>query len=138
VEQDVDDICHPSGQFSPEDTDLAYKITPRLLYPGREARAALGCGLTKYYELINSGQLDARQFGKRTYITAESLMKLVESLKPVVTPTMAKAKHNRLPAQGGLLPKPETPGDETGTPKKWAHLRKGRQKTPEDAASAPG
>jgi hypothetical protein len=135
VEQAASTICHPSGQFSPEDTHLAYKITPRLIYPGREVRAALGCGPTKYYQLINSGKLDAVEFGGRTYIKGESLLKLVESLKPVVTPTMAKAEHDRLPAHSG--PQTNPPDDAAGTPEKWAHLRKGRRKAPEDAAGAP-
>ena len=67
----------------------------RLLYPAREARAAIGCGNQKFYNLINNGTLDARRFGKRTYITAESIEALVASLKPVVTPTLAKAGRGR-------------------------------------------
>jgi hypothetical protein len=97
---------------------LAYKITPRLIYPGREVRAALGCGLTKYYQLINTSRLDAVEFGGRTYITGESLLRLVESLKPVITPTMRKeSAHSR--------PRPKPEEDEANTPEKWAGLRKG-------------
>jgi hypothetical protein len=91
---------------------LAYKITPRLIYPSREARAALGCGLTKYYQLINSGKLDAVEFGKRTYITGESLLKLVESLERVVTPTMAKSEHDRW--SGHSRPRAKPQEDEPG------------------------
>jgi excisionase family DNA binding protein len=65
----------------------------KLLYRTSEAKAALGCGTTRLYELINNGTLEARRFGKRTYITADSLEAFVASLKPVVTPTMAKAQH---------------------------------------------
>lgn len=63
----------------------------KLLYRASEARAAIGCGVTKFYELINNGTLDARRFGRRTYITGASLERFVEALKPAVTPTMAKA-----------------------------------------------
>jgi hypothetical protein len=62
----------------------------KMLYSTAEVRAALGCGHNKLYTLINNGTLDARRFGKRTYITAESLERLVASLKPVITPTMAR------------------------------------------------
>jgi excisionase family DNA binding protein len=64
----------------------------KLLYKSSEAKAALGVGNTTFYRLINDGSLDARRFGRRTYITAESLEALVDSLKPVVTPTMANAQ----------------------------------------------
>jgi hypothetical protein len=64
----------------------------KLLYRASEARAAIGCGATKFYELINNGMLDARRFGRRTYITGASLEQFVETLKPVITPTMAKAE----------------------------------------------
>jgi|HubBroStandDraft_6_1064221.scaffolds.fasta_scaffold92834_5 excisionase family DNA binding protein len=64
----------------------------KLLYGTREAKAALGCGTSKLYELINNGTLDARRFGKLTYITAESLEAFVASLPRVETPTMAKAE----------------------------------------------
>jgi excisionase family DNA binding protein len=67
----------------------------KFLYRTSEAKAALGCGNTKLYRLINNGTLDARRFGKRTYITAESLEAFVASLKPIVTPTMAKAEHEK-------------------------------------------
>jgi hypothetical protein len=67
----------------------------RLIYPAREARAAIGCGNQKFYNLINNGTLDARRFGKRTYITAASLEAFIASLPPVITPTKAKADHAR-------------------------------------------
>jgi excisionase family DNA binding protein len=43
------------------------------LYRTSEAKAALGVGTTKLYELINNGMLDARRFGRRTYITGASI-----------------------------------------------------------------
>jgi hypothetical protein len=67
----------------------------RLLYPAREARAAIGCGNQKFYNLINNGTLDARRFGRRTYITGESLERFVASLPELITPTKAKADHAR-------------------------------------------
>jgi excisionase family DNA binding protein len=60
----------------------------KLLYRTSEAKAALGVGTTKLYELINNGMLDARRFGRRTYITAESLEAFVEALKRAITPTI--------------------------------------------------
>jgi excisionase family DNA binding protein len=62
----------------------------KYLFTTREARAALGCGETKLYQLINDGTLDARRLGRRTYITAESIERFVQSLERVTTPTMAK------------------------------------------------
>jgi hypothetical protein len=67
----------------------------RLIYPAREARAAIGVGNQKFYDLINNGTLDARRFGKRTYITAESLERFVASLPEVITPTKAKIDRAR-------------------------------------------
>jgi hypothetical protein len=42
----------------------------RLLYTLRDAAAAIGCGHSKLYDLINHGMFDIRRFGKRTLITA--------------------------------------------------------------------
>jgi hypothetical protein len=67
----------------------------KFLYRTSEAKAALGCGTTMLHHLINSGILEARRLGKRTYITAASLEAFVASLPPVVTPTMAKAEPGR-------------------------------------------
>jgi hypothetical protein len=39
----------------------------KFLYRTSEAKAAIGCGTTKLYALINSGVLEARRFGRRTY-----------------------------------------------------------------------
>jgi hypothetical protein len=84
----------------------------KLLYRTSEAKAAIGCGTTRLYELINNGTLDARRFGKRTYITAESLEVFVATLKPIVTPTMAKAAHDSWSRHRRSRPKPE--GGEPG------------------------
>jgi len=64
----------------------------KFLYRTSEAKLALGVGNTRLYELINDGTLDARRLGKRTYITADSLEAFAASLKPIKTPTMAKAE----------------------------------------------
>lgn len=71
----------------------------KFLYRTSEAKAALGCGTTRLYELINNGTLEARRLGRRTYITAESLEAFVAKLPPVVTPTMAKAAHDKWSGQ---------------------------------------
>jgi Helix-turn-helix domain len=84
----------------------------KFLYRTSEAKAALGCGTTKLYDLINSGVLETRRFGKRTYITAASLEAFVASLPPVVTPTMAKAEHDRWSRH--RRPRPKTQEDEPG------------------------
>jgi excisionase family DNA binding protein len=84
----------------------------KYLYRTSEAKAALGCGTSKLYDLINNGTLDARRFGKRTYITAQSIEAFVASLKPIVTPTLAKAEHDRWSGRGRTGPKPQE--DEAG------------------------
>jgi len=78
----------------------------KFLYRTSEAKLALGCGNARLYELINNGTLDARRFGKRTYVTADSLEAFVASLKPVVTPTMARAEQQR----PGAKPQEDEPG----------------------------
>jgi hypothetical protein len=65
---------------------------PKLLYKTSEAMVAIGCGVTKFYELVNAGVLDVRRFGRRTLVTAESLEAFVASLPRAMTPTMAKAE----------------------------------------------
>jgi excisionase family DNA binding protein len=62
----------------------------KLLYTTTEAKAVIGCGTTRLYELINSGELEARRLGHRTMIEAESLRELVDSLPRVTTPTMRR------------------------------------------------
>jgi hypothetical protein len=77
----------------------------KLLYPAKQARAAIGCGSGTFYKLINNGTLDARRFGKRTYIAAESLETFVASLKPAMTPTKAKIEHARWLAENSARAK---------------------------------
>ena len=84
----------------------------KFLYRTSEAKAALGCGTTKLYELINSGVLDTRRFGKRTCITAASLEAFVASLPSVVTPTMATATHEKW--AGHRRPRAKPQEDEPG------------------------
>jgi hypothetical protein len=91
--------------------------------------AAIGCGHSKFYELLNSGVLDARRFGKRTYITAESLEAFVERLPRAVTPTIAKAEHEAWAGQHSpkspqeSLPQAQTPAPVNSPPGRW-RLRK--------------
>jgi hypothetical protein len=70
----------------------------KYLYRSSEAKASLGIGTQKLYDLINNGTLDARRFGKRTYITGASIEAFVASLPAVMTPTLAKAAGVRWPA----------------------------------------
>ena len=55
--------------------------TRRLLVPYEEARHQLGdIGRTKFYELIDTGQVVRVCIGRRGFITAESLAAYVGSL----------------------------------------------------------
>jgi hypothetical protein len=64
------------------------QMLEKLLYTTAEARAVIGCGTTRLYELLAAGKLQARRLGHRTMIEAESLHSLVSSLPLVTTPTM--------------------------------------------------
>jgi hypothetical protein len=97
----------------------------KILYTTREARDAIGCGVTRLYEHINAGRLDARRFGRRTFITSESLHAFVASLAPAVTPSMAKR----------LAP---MAADAKAAHAKWTGQRKPRVKSPEGEAGAGG
>jgi excisionase family DNA binding protein len=50
------------------------------LVPLNEAKALLGCGTTKLYELMAAGSLDARKLGRHTRITAASIAAFQASL----------------------------------------------------------
>jgi|GEM_PF-2927304 hypothetical protein len=65
----------------------------KLLHRPRDAQRMLGIGPTKMYELIKTGQLDARKIGRCTAITDESLQLLVAGLPPsrVATKDLATA-----------------------------------------------
>jgi hypothetical protein len=91
---------------------LGLSSPSKFLYRTSEAKAAIGCGTWKLYSLINSGVLDARKFGHRTYITRASLESFVASLPRVVTPTMAKAEHDRW--SGHREPRPRPQEDKPG------------------------
>jgi len=66
-------------------------MTEPLLYRADDAKAALGIGNTKFYELIQIGAIEARKLGSRTMITAESLKRYAESL-PRIEPRRADAQ----------------------------------------------
>jgi len=51
-----------------------------LLYRIDDTKRATGHGVTKIYELIGAGILDARKAGGRTLITGESLRRYVANL----------------------------------------------------------
>ena len=47
-----------------------------------EACTAIGIGRTKLYQAINSGQLKAKKYGKRTIILRSDLDVFLETLAP--------------------------------------------------------
>jgi hypothetical protein len=56
-------------------------VESRLLYPVPEARALLGgIGHTTIYELMKTGQLERVNIGRRTFITAKSLVAYLDRL----------------------------------------------------------
>lgn len=55
----------------------------RFLYPIPETAKLLGCGKTMVYELIRQNKLQLVHIGRRSLVTAESLQKLLESLRGV-------------------------------------------------------
>lgn len=48
-------------------------VTPKVAF------AAIGVGITKGYQLINTGQLEAVKIGRSTRVTWTSVKKLIES-----------------------------------------------------------
>jgi len=79
---------------------LSLSGSGKFLYRTSEAKAALGCGTTKLYGLINSNVLDTRRFGGRTYITAASLEAFIASLPPDKAPAQPLQRPARTPATG--------------------------------------
>jgi hypothetical protein len=54
----------------------------RLLIPGPNARRMLGgIGWTKFCELMNEGEIERVNIGRRSFVTAESLRAYVERLR---------------------------------------------------------
>jgi hypothetical protein len=104
VEHAAPTVCHPPRQ-QPRRTEWQNSCTERARQKRRSAAAT-----PKLYDLINNGTLDARRFGKRTYITAASLEAFVASLPPLVTPTMAKAEHDRWSGRNRPKPQEGEPG----------------------------
>lgn len=45
-----------------------------------EVTQAIGCGKTKLYQLINSGELKARKLGKRTFVLKSDLEDFLNNL----------------------------------------------------------
>jgi hypothetical protein len=53
------------------------------LHSINESRARLGnIGRDAVYDLLNSGQLDAKKIGRRTFVTDESLERYIQNLPP--------------------------------------------------------
>jgi hypothetical protein len=66
--------------------DSILSVTPsiaRALYPIKEAEVILATSHAQIYRLINSGKLDARKIGARSFITASSLEAFLVSLPKV-------------------------------------------------------
>jgi excisionase family DNA binding protein len=53
----------------------------RLLYPVREAAAQLGIQRTSLYALLKGGELERVKIGRRTLVTAGSLVEYVDRLR---------------------------------------------------------
>jgi hypothetical protein len=104
--------AEPTVWQPPDEESGEIHMGVKFLYRASETRAALGCGVTKFYQLINDGALDARRFGKRTYITATSLEEFVESLERVVTPE--KAGPGKWVSRKARLKLEDEPGTEAG------------------------
>jgi hypothetical protein len=51
-----------------------------LVYGRQAAQHIIGVGPTKFYELVKSGDLDARKIGSKTVVTAESIRLFVANL----------------------------------------------------------
>ena len=54
-------------------------IPPRRLYPAAECREILGgIGKTFFYDLVKQNELELIKLGRHSYVTAESIEKLVQ------------------------------------------------------------
>jgi len=72
-------------------------IKPRYVRP-RDAAALLTCGMTKLYELINSGAIETKHFGGSTLVSVESIDQFQDSLpaaKPRPAPYAEKSLKRR-------------------------------------------
>jgi hypothetical protein len=71
-----------TAKRSLEAVEVAPENNDRLLYPKPEARRKLGdIGNTKLWELVNEGELQQVNIGRRSFITAESLHAYVARLR---------------------------------------------------------
>lgn len=71
----------------------------RFLYRLNEAEKEIPCNRQELRELVRSGRLEARQLGRRVYITADSIEDYIDSLPRVeILPETDKgASRKRLP-----------------------------------------
>lgn len=58
-------------------------ISDPIFYRPKHARALLGIGNTKFWQLIKAGKLEARKLGSATVITAKSLHDFAEKLPKI-------------------------------------------------------
>lgn len=56
----------------------------------KQTQERLSCGLTRVYELMGSGRLDALKLGGRTMITDESVERFIASLPRAVITTQRR------------------------------------------------
>jgi hypothetical protein len=98
------------GRLGSSETIASEDCNEQIPLPDQRSQ---GRSRLRHLEALRPNQqctLDARRFGKRTYITAQSIEAFVASLKPVVTPTLAKAEHDRWSGRGGPRPQEDEPG----------------------------
>lgn len=57
----------------------------QLSYTIDEACGLIGVGRTKFYEVLDSGELPAKKWGKRTLILKSDLEKFMTNLEPYST-----------------------------------------------------
>lgn len=70
----------------------------KLAYNVEEAAQAIGCGTTKLYQTIKSGDLKARKLGKRTFILKEDLGAFLSNLRSMHSDSHSSADQ---PNDGG-------------------------------------
>lgn len=63
-------------------TNIQMRMNMQLSLSIDEASEATGFGRTKLYQAINTGELRARKFGKRTIILKNDLEAFLSSLQP--------------------------------------------------------
>jgi hypothetical protein len=71
-----------------------------ILVPVLDAFEMIGVKTTKGYDLINAGLIDTVVRGRRRFAIHKSLERYTAALPSAMTPTMAKAEHDRWSERG--------------------------------------